>query len=90
MLLKVGMQFHLPIALRDSASYRVGYSETVVITEEGYEQFAQFERQLIRCCGRMIHDKNMSSGVLEDIAEMALREEEEGVSEQIHPMEARE
>ncbi|MCY4091194.1 MAG: hypothetical protein OXF62_10280 [Caldilineaceae bacterium] len=46
MLLKVGMQFRLPIAIREKANYRVGFSETVVITQDGSEQLTQFERQL--------------------------------------------
>lgn len=46
MLLKVGMQFRLPIAIRERANFRVGFSQTVVITQDGSEQLTQFERQL--------------------------------------------
>ena len=46
MLLEVGMQFRLPIAIRERANFRIGFSQTVVITQDGSEQLMQFERQL--------------------------------------------
>ena len=46
MLLKVGMQFRLPIAIPERANFRVDFSDTVVISQDGSEQLTQFERQL--------------------------------------------
>jgi len=41
------MVFHMPLNLRAPGRYTVGLSETVVITDDGYEVITPFARELI-------------------------------------------
>lgn len=45
-VIKAGMVFHMPPALRISNVVGVGLSETVVVTDDGCESLTQFPRQL--------------------------------------------
>jgi Xaa-Pro dipeptidase len=45
-VLQPGMVFHIPPALRIYGQFTVGVSETVVVTETGYEQLGTFPRDL--------------------------------------------
>ena len=44
--LKAGMVFHLPLTLRRLGEYGAGFSETVIITEEGNETLSRIPRSL--------------------------------------------
>jgi Xaa-Pro dipeptidase len=45
--LEAGMVFHMPLNIRAPGRYTVGLSETVVITDDGYEVITPFARELI-------------------------------------------
>lgn len=49
--LQPGMAFHLPPALRIYGQFTVGVSETIVITETGYEQLGSVSRDLLQVAG---------------------------------------
>lgn len=46
-ILKPGMVFHMPPALRDFGKLGVGFSETVLVTETGCEPLTTFRREFI-------------------------------------------
>lgn len=46
-LLKPGMVFHMPPAIRELGAFGVGFSETVLVTENGCKVLTDFKRQLI-------------------------------------------
>jgi Xaa-Pro dipeptidase len=48
-VLKPGMCFHIPVALRLYGECGVGFSETVVVTETGVEALGRAPRELSRC-----------------------------------------
>ena len=48
-VLKPGMCFHIPIAMRIYGKAGVGFSETVVVTETGCEALTRAPRELAHC-----------------------------------------
>ena len=44
--LKAGMVFHLPLTLRRLGEYGAGFSETMIITEDGNESLSRIPRSL--------------------------------------------
>lgn len=46
-ILKAGMVFHMPPALREYGEFGVGFSETVLVTDNGCEVLTNYPRQLI-------------------------------------------
>lgn len=47
MVLKPGMVFHMPPAIRKIGEYGVGFSETVIVTEKGCEICTDYPRKLV-------------------------------------------
>lgn len=45
--LRPGMVFHMPPALREYGKFGVGFSETVLVTDDGCEVLTKFKRELI-------------------------------------------
>ena len=46
-VLETGMVFHLPTQIRVDRQYGAGFSETIIVTDNGCEQLSQLPRQLV-------------------------------------------
>lgn len=46
--LQPGMCFHVPVALRKWGEFTVGVSESIIVTEKGYDALGTVPRDLIR------------------------------------------
>jgi Xaa-Pro dipeptidase len=46
-VLETGMVFHLPTQIRVDRQYGAGFSETIIVTDNGCEILSQLPRQLV-------------------------------------------